>query len=152
LTLEVLNHVEQYALKNPHRGRRGACPPEEFHSGWEHYVNAALTFIWARKLHWIQRWESLEMVRLEAPGKPPLELKGEEAKVALRGTGRPVHKISNSGLRPGGPSIPDVKVWIFLRQAAAEAPHSSHTIIFAKGWRQFKEEVAQAMKDDSRDC
>ncbi len=152
LTPEVLDHIEQYARKNPHRGRRDGSPPEEFHSGWEYYVNAALTFIWARKLQWVQRWENLERVRLEAPGKPPIELRGEELQVALRGSGRLIDKIPNPALGPGDSTLPDVRAWLFLRQAAAEARRSSHATIATKGWRLFKEDIAQAMKDESRDC
>ncbi len=59
------------------------------------------------------------MVRLEVPGKLPLELKGEEGKVTLRRIGRFIHRLPNPGLRPGDSSLPDVRVWLFLRQAAA---------------------------------
>lgn len=150
LTPEVLDHIEQYARKIPRHVKRDGCPPEEFYIGWEHYVTTALTIIWARKLDWIRRWENLETVRLEAPNKPAVELKGKELQVALRGTGRSIHKIPYPGLRPRNMNLPSVDVWNFLHRAAVEAGLSSHGIIVTRGWRLFKEAVAQTMKEESR--
>lgn len=153
LTPEVLRHIEEYARKNSDRGRREGILPQEFDSDWEYYVNAALASIWARKLLWIRHWGSLDRLRLEAPGILPLDLKEtKELEVALRGSGRLIRRILNPGFQLGDSPLPNARVWRFLRQAAVEARLSSHAIITAMGWQLFKEGVAQAMKDESRDC
>lgn len=152
LTPEVLSHIEQYARKNSDRGRREGIILQEFDSDWEYYVIVALASIWTRKLIWIRRWGSLERLRLEAPGVLPVELKeAKEFEVALRGSGRRIRRY----LKPGwqlASHLSNTRVWCFVRQATVQARRRSHAIITTKGWRLFKEEVAQAMKDESRDC